>query len=125
MEAYRVAGTEDSPEVILDLEANQMELSGRSLPEDVITFYEPIVRWIVAYSKNPLDNTVFNFKLSYFNTASSKVILDILTLFEDMIEEGHKVLVRWHYDDDDEDMQDAGEEYADMVDVPFEMVMVS
>ena len=44
---------------------------------------------------------------------------------EDMIEEGHPVLVRWHYDDDDEDMQEAGEEYADMVDVPFEMVMSS
>ena len=122
MEVLRIDGTEDSPQVILDLEANIMEMSGRSLPEDVITFYEPVIRWIDEYSKNPLDKTVFNFILSYFNTASSKVILDILTQFEDMIEEGHPVLVRWHYADDDEDMQEAGEEYSDMVDVPFEMV---
>lgn len=125
METLRITGTEDSPEVILDLDTNSMEISGRSLPEDVITFYEPVVSWIEEYSKNPLDNTVFNFKLSYFNTASSKIILDILTLFEEMIEEGYQVLVRWHYADDDEDMQEAGEEYADMVDVPFEMVMYS
>ena len=125
MEALEIEGTEDSPQIILDLDANILELSGRSLPEDVNTFYEPLLSWIEEYSKNPLPNTIFNFKLTYFNTASSKVILDILTQFEEMIEDGHKVLVRWHFPDEDEDMQEAGEEYADMVDVPFEMVSYS
>ena len=122
MDKLKIDGTEDSPQVNLDLEENILELSGRSLPEDVNTFYEPVLSWIEEYSKNPLENTVFNFKLTYFNTASSKVILDILTQFEEMIEEGHQVLVRWHFPDEDEDMQEAGEEYAEMVDVPFEMV---
>ena len=122
MEELRIEGTEDSPEIILDLNGNILEISGRSLPEDVNTFYEPVLSWIEDYSKNPLPSTTFNFKLTYFNTASSKVILDILTQFEEMIEEGHKVLVRWYFPDEDEDMQEAGEEYADMVDVPFEMV---
>ncbi len=122
MEALKIAGTEDSPHITLDLDASVMEISGRSLPEDVNTFYEPVLSWIEEYSKNPQESTVFNFKLSYFNTASSKVILDILTQFEEMIEEGHRVLVRWHYPDEDEDMMEAGEEYADMVEVPFEMV---
>ena len=125
MDKLKIDGTEDSPQVNLDLEENILELSGRSLPEDVNTFYEPVLSWIEEYSKNPLENTVFNFKLTYFNTASSKVILDILTQFEEMIEEGHQVLVRWHFPDEDEDMQEAGEEYADMVDVPFEMVSYS
>ncbi len=122
METLQIEGTEDSPEVMLDLHENIMEISGRSLPEDVNTFYEPVLSWIEEYAKEPLDNTIFNFKLTYFNTASSKVILDILTHFEEMIEDGHQVLVRWHSPDEDEDMQEAGEEYADMVDVPFEMV---
>jgi len=122
METLKIKGTEDSPGVILDTAENNLELSGRSLPEDVNTFYEPVLSWIEEYAKEPLENTVFNFKLTYFNTASSKVILDILTQFEEMIEEGHQVLVRWHFPDEDEDMQEAGEEYADMVDVPFEMV---
>ena len=122
METLKIQGTEDSPQVMLDTGENILELSGRSLPEDVNTFYEPILSWIEEYAKDPLDKTVFNFKLTYFNTASSKVILDILTQFEEMIEEGKQVLVRWHFPDEDEDMQEAGEEYADMVDVPFEMV---
>ena len=122
MEALKIAGTEDSPDINLDLNSNVLELAGRSLPEDVNTFYEPVLSWIEDYSKSPLPSTVFNFKLTYFNTASSKIILDILTQFEEMIEDGHNVLVRWHFPEEDEDMQEAGEEYADMVDVPFEMV---
>jgi hypothetical protein len=122
MENLIIDSTEDSPQVNLNIEDNILELSGRSLPEDVNTFYEPVLSWIEEYAKNPLESTVFNFKLTYFNTASSKVILDILTQFEEMIEEGHQVLVRWHFPDEDEDMREAGEEYSDMVDVPFEMV---
>jgi hypothetical protein len=125
MEALIIKGTEDSPSIKLDLNADIMELAGRSLPEDVNTFYEPVLSWIEEYARNPLPSTVFNFKLTYFNTASSKVILDILTQFEEMIEDGHKVLVRWHYPAEDEDMMEAGEEYAEMVEVPFEMVSYS
>ena len=122
MEIIKIESTEDNPQIVLDRESNILEISGRSLPEDVNTFYEPMISWIEEYAKDPLDITVFNFKLTYFNTASSKIILDILTHFEEMIEEGHQVMVRWHYPEEDEDMLEAGEEYSEMVDVPFEMV---
>ena len=122
MEKLTKKGTEDSPEVILDPDNKVMEISGRSLPEDVATFYEPIITWLEEYAKEPDEVTVFTFKLDYFNTATSKVILDILVMFEEMIEEGQSVNVRWFYDKEDEDMQAAGEEYSDMVDVPFEMI---
>jgi hypothetical protein len=124
MEKLNRKGTEDSPEVILDAENKVMEISGRSLPEDVATFYESVISWLEEYAKNPDQETVFTFRLDYFNTATSKVILDILVMFEQMIEEGHSVKVRWFYDKEDEDMQAAGEEYSDMVDVPFELISI-
>jgi len=122
METLIIERTEDSPQVIFDKEKGLFEISGRSLPEDVNTFYEPVLSWLEEYIKNPASKTIFDFRLTYFNTASSKVILDILTMFEEMIEEGHELLVRWYYSKDDEDMLEAGEEYAEMVEVPFEMV---
>ena len=125
METLIIDSSEDNPKVILNARDDILEISGRSLPEDVNTFYRPVISWIEEYAKNPSGNTVFNFKLTYFNTASSKVILDILTLFEEMIEEGHPVLVRWHFPEEDEDLREAGEEYSEMVDVPFEMVCYS
>ncbi len=122
METLKIDRTEDSPQVIFDRENGLFEISGKSLPEDVNTFYEPILSWLEEYSRNPASKTTFDFRLTYFNTASSKVILDILTMFEEMIKEGHELVVRWFYPEEDEDILEAGEEYAEIVEVPFEMV---
>jgi len=122
MEAIKIKGTEDTPNVILDAADNIMEISGRSLPEDVSSFYGPILNWLTEYSKKPNPKTIFNFKLVYFNTASSKLILDILMKLEDLTKKGNEVLVKWYYPEDDEDMQEAGNEYADIVEVPFEQI---
>jgi hypothetical protein len=125
METIKIQGTEDTPKIILDAENEVMEISGRSLPEDVSSFYEPVINWLNEYAEKPNKKTVINFKLTYFNTASSKLLLDILMKLEEMHEKGHEVLIRWHYPEDDEDMEEAGEEYADIVDVPFEQVAYS
>ncbi len=125
METIKIQGTEDTPKVILDKDNEVMEISGRSLPEDVASFFEPILNWLDEYADAPNGKTVFNFKLVYFNTASSKLLLDILMKLEEIHEAGNDVLIRWHYPEDDEDMEEAGEEYADIVDVPFEQVPYS
>jgi hypothetical protein len=125
METIKIQGTEDTPKVILDKEKETMEISGRSLPEDVASFYDPILGWLDEYATSPNKKTIFNFKLVYFNTASSKLLLDILMKLEEIHEAGNDVLIRWHYPEDDEDMEEAGEEYADIVDVPFEQVPYS
>lgn len=121
METIKILGTDDTPNVILDANNEIFEISGRSLPEDVSAFYEPILAWLDEYAQNPNPKTIFTFKLVYFNTASSKLLLDILMRCEHMKEDGADVVIRWCYPDDDEDMEEAGEEYADIVDVPFEM----
>lgn len=122
MNTIKIMGTDDTPTVILDAENEVFEISGRSLPEDVTAFYEPIIRWLDEYASSPNAKTIFTFKLVYFNTASSKLLLDILMKLEQMHEDGKDMLIRWYYPEDDEDMQEAGEEYADIVDVPFEQV---
>jgi Domain of unknown function (DUF1987). len=121
METIKILGTDDTPTVILDANNEIFEISGRSLPEDVTAFYEPILNWLDEYAQNPNPKTVFTFKLVYFNTASSKLLLDILMRCEHMKEDGADIAIRWCYPEDDEDMQEAGEEYSDIVDVPFEM----
>jgi hypothetical protein len=122
METIKIQGTEDTPKIMLDSENEIFEISGRSLPEDVSAFYEPVLNWLNEYAENPNSKTVFNFKLTYFNTASSKLLLDVLMKLEEMHEKGQDVLIKWHYPEDDEDMAEAGEEYSDIVDVPFEQV---
>jgi len=122
MEVINITGTDDTPNVILDKENGKFEISGRSLPEDVNMFYEPILEWIETYAEEPASKTEFHFKLEYFNTASSKVILDILLKFEEIVESDNEVVIKWHYHEEEEDMLEAGEEYADIVEIPFDYV---
>ena len=120
MEVINIQGTDDTPNVILDKDNGKFEISGRSLPEDVNMFYQPIMDWIDGYAEEPNAETNFNFKLEYFNTASSKIILDILLKFEEIVENDNNVKIIWHYHEEEEDMLEAGEEYADIVEIPFE-----
>ena len=122
MDIIKIQGTDDTPTVILDVESEIFQLSGRSLPEDVGAFYDPILDWLEDFSESSHSKMTFGFKLEYFNTASSKLLLDILLKLEDMFENGKEIMVKWYYPEDDEDMEEAGEEYADIVDVPFEQV---
>ncbi len=121
MEVIKIKGTDDTPNVILDAGNNIIEFSGRSLPEDVVTFYAPVISWIEEYAKAPNPKIDVIFRLEYFNTASSKILLDILLKFEDIHNSGNEVVVQWYFQEDDEDMQEAGEEYSEIVDIPFEM----
>ena len=120
METLKIEASDDSPQVLLDQEDNQFEISGKSLPEDVVDFYQPVMDWLKEYRKKPNARTEFNLKMIYFNTASSKLIMDILMIFEEMVEEGHDVVIRWHSMQKDEDMQEAGKEYEEMLEIPFE-----
>ena len=121
MEIIQIEGKQDTPNVHLDKEKGIFELSGKSFPADVGVFYTKITDWLSEYAENPNEKTVFIMKMDYFNTASSKVILDILYKLEDIKLDGHDVTIKWLYPDDDEDMMETGEEYDEIVDVDFEL----
>ena len=116
MDTLHLEGTEDTPRIILDRKGGIMEISGRSLPEDSTDFYKPVLDWIETYAQDPNPSSVFVFKLDYFNTASSKLILDVLYALEDI--EGMRV--HWYFHDEDEDMEEAGQEFSELVEIPFE-----
>jgi len=114
--------TLDTPKVSFDAKEGVLTIEGKSFPPDVATFYESVIEWLNNYVLNPSQSTLLSLKLDYFNTASSKIILDVLYKFEAMHHKGHKVKVNWHYPDDDEDMQETGQEYSEIVDLPFEQI---
>ncbi len=121
MEPLLIKATNDTPKIHFDTQIPNFELANKSLPEDAIEFYQPVFRWLEGYKINPNPITVFDFKLEYFNTASSKQIIQILSLIAQIAQKSD-VTVRWHYRDIDEDMQAIGEEYSMLINVKFEMV---
>ncbi len=123
MENILLKSTPKTPAVELNKERGFLELKGRSIPENSIEFYKPLLDWIEAYSKSPVSRTEFNIKLEYFNTSSSKCLLDMLKKLERIRES--ELLIKWYYEQDDEDMLEAGQDYEAIVRIPFKMIEVS
>jgi len=124
MELIKIEQTNKSPEVHLDKGKEVFEIIGRSIPENTQEFYSPILDWLGEYANDTNPTTNFQFKLEYFNTSSSKCILDICRALESIKQNGKDVKITWIYEEYDEDMLEAGEDYEAMVDVPFDIVMV-
>jgi hypothetical protein len=121
MENLKHEGSSKTPEVDFN-SSGELLLKGRSIPENSIEFYKPLIEWIESYSQSPNSATVLNVQLEYFNTSSSKCILDVFKKLESV--SGSEVSVKWYYEEDDEDMLEAGEDYEAIIDLPFEMIEV-
>ena len=119
MEPLVVEATPDSPAVLLDKAQGIFELKGRSMPEDPIEFYKPIIAWAADYVSEPNAVTEFVFRFEYFNTASSKRVLDLLMLLRPLI---GSIRVRWYFCEGDDDMFDTGEAFAEITGIPFEVI---
>lgn len=118
MNPLHITATNETPEVILDAGQAQFEISGRSLSDHPAQFYQPVIAWLNKYSAAPQPTTNFTFKFEYLNTESAKSVLDVITILEKI--SGAKV--SWHFNEDDEDMEEIGEELAELVNVPFDFI---
>ena len=121
MESLTIEGTPKTPTVKFDSSLGLLEIKGRSSPENSPEFYKPLVNWLLEYSQAPREKTILNIQLEYFNTSSSKCILDLLKKLEGIYKANHDVLVNWYYEED-EGMLEAGEDYKYMAQIPFKMI---
>ncbi len=124
MESLEIEGTQKTPLVEFDPVKGLLEIKGRSIPENSIEFYKPLVDWLEEYSGVAVEKTVVNVHLEYFNTSSSKCILDVFKKLEVIQKSKNEVLINWYYEEDDEDMLEAGEDYESIIRVPFKMIEI-
>jgi hypothetical protein len=124
MEPILIEGTPKTPSVKFDANQGIIEIKGRSIPENSIEYYKPLVDWLEQYSESPAPKTIVNIHLEYFNTSSSKCILDVFKKLEAIHKAKNDVLVNWYYEEDDEDMLEAGEDYESIIRIPFKMVEI-
>jgi hypothetical protein len=120
MEHLYVEGTKMTPNVILDSDKKVYSITGSSRPENPLQFYKPIFEWLTNYLEKTEEKMVFEVQLDYFNTSTSKVLLDLFELFEKFAET-KDIHVVWYYQSDDEEMQEAGEELLDLVELSHEV----
>jgi len=114
MENINIKGSHDIffvPSVDFNAETGICAIAGESYLEETVNFYAPLLEWLEDYILLVEKPLTFNFKLTYFNTSSSRSILDILNILKDYEDNGGKVVVNWYYEKDDSDMEEEVEDF--------------
>lgn len=126
MEPLFIKGSLHTPFVDFNFSTGILEIRGRSIPEETLNFYNPLIQWVEKYIENPQSKTEVNLKIEYLNSGSHTSVLVILKKLEELhkISKKGEVLIKWYYEEDDEYMQEAGEEFRDMLKIPFEFISV-
>ena len=119
--------TDLPPEIILAPEENRFIIAGKSAPEDVRGRYYPVIEWMEEFAaevrsgnkyteQNPL---LLKLDLEYFNSSSAKFLFDIFAQLKELQNDGIPVIVEWHYDEEDTDLREAGEDLALLCEMQF------
>ncbi len=119
MNRFLIPESESQPGILFDPEKKIFRIWGKAAPEDAFEFYQPAIDWLEKYLATNPENIIFEFAIDYYNTASSKVLLKILQMLEQFYRKNKNVKVYWYYLPDDEDMLIAGEDYRELVELPF------
>ena len=125
MEGVFQEGNQKVPTISFDPTTGVFEIKGNSIPENAGAIYEPIIELLKKYKDQPAEKTILNIELSYFNTSSSKWILNILRMLKEMNSETKaKVEINWKYEAEDDEMLEAAEDYESILRIPINKIEI-
>jgi hypothetical protein len=124
MEKIFIEPSRVTPLVNFDPDEGILEMRGRSSPENAIMFYQKVIQNLDMYVESGQGDFTANFAFEYFNTSSSKCLFDVFKRLVRIKDSGKELNVNWFYEEDDEDMMEAGEDYSDLLDLEFNFVEI-
>lgn len=118
MDNLFVAATKYTPEISFDAGAHRLEIRGETYPENTAEFYSPVFAWLDEYLGQLGDEEVLvDIEIIYFNSSSSKVLMDLFDRLEESVKQGKQITLNWIYDPDDESALEYGEEFQEDLDL--------
>lgn len=122
MENFVVNGDDLLPNVCFDKDKNLFSIGGRSIPENAIAVYSPIIDWWKQYILAPNPETHIEMNFEYINSSSMKQIAKLIAILDNVPVSKSKITVSWHYNADDTDSKMQAERLAKMVKFPFKLI---
>ncbi len=120
---FELPATGKTPRVVIDPGQGVISFSGCSVPENADSFFSPLHDRIDAYATAPTARTMVRVELSYFNSSTSKYLLDIFKQLEDLHATGAtRVSMEWLHQANDLDMQEAGRDYRSLLEFPVKVL---
>jgi hypothetical protein len=132
MQKLFIPPTPLTPEIHFSPKDNLFIMRGTSAPEDVRALYYPVIEWIKNFADDIIEGKTQQFSasspikmeadLDYFNSSSAKFLYDIFSEMKRLNDSGIPVLVDWFFDQEDQDMKEAGADIAALVGMQFRYV---
>ena len=123
MEDYSINATKATPAINFNSQTGILSINGRSIPEDSVSFFEPLQNIIRQYLENSLPNNIINIRLDYLNSSSTACLLGILRDYE-KLNKTITTIVNWQYESEDEDILNIGLNFSEIIDLKFNMIVV-
>jgi hypothetical protein len=120
-----IESTIETPEVDFRFSKHALSLSGEAYPENASEFFRPLLLDLESYLKTAHDRDIeFNFRLTYFNSASTKMLYSLFGLLNGSAAGGkNRIVLYWHHDKEDDTMLEYGESVQeDFGDLDFRLV---
>ena len=122
MSDMHIAATDRTPEIQLSIAEGIFSMRGESFPEDVAAFYGQVIMAIDAMASTIQGPLKVDVAMVYINSSSIKAMFRIFEGLENVRKNGHPLTITWHFQDDDDIMQELGEDFKDRFpDLPIEV----
>jgi hypothetical protein len=118
-----IKGTSKTPEI--EFTPGNIKISGRSIPEDSLSFYQPVIKWIEEYITLPEQSTKVSISIEYINSGSNRFLYNIIKLIEDCYSKGNDVSISWYYEEDDDTIKNLGQDFKALFKVPINLIVIT
>ena len=113
MSELNIAATERTPEIQLSAANGVFSMKGESFPEDVSAFYGQVIAAVDQLAGSLSRPLAVDIAMVYINSSSIKAMFRIFEGLEGVRKNGQALSITWHYQDDDDIMQELGEDFKD------------
>lgn len=118
----KISASKITPYILIDPGKELFIIKGKSSPEDTVKFYALVFLGLKNYIMTGRDKLSVHVSLTYFNSSTAKCLFDLMKILKNIKSCGIEVIVNWYYEEDDEDMLEAGEDYEMVCDISFNFV---
>lgn len=118
MKSIHIDPTHSSPEVTFDFSEKKLTIKGICTPENPKLFFEPIIEAFEEYQKQYKELTIDIF-LDYFNTGSSKCLLNLFMKASTNPEIKINTIVNWIVDSEDSELKESGIIFEEITGLKF------
>ncbi len=118
MERLSIEPTDATLLVDFDPDNAKLVLRGESYPENASKFFTPVLEWLNEYfsSLNGEEEITVDMDIVYFNSSSSKALMNLFDMFDAAARNGLNLQILWRYHVENEIALECGEEFGEDLD---------